>query len=266
MQQTVTCADVIAAIEGAAPRDLQESWDNCGVQVGNPAAPCTGVLLCVDVTPEIIREAAERGFNLVVGHHPLIFRGLKSITGASQVERAVIEALREGITVYSAHTSLDKACGGISAEMAARLGVTVDGVLGSEGRCGDSLTGLGAVGNLAAPMSEADFIASVKHAFGSHPYRCSAGTGQPIERVAVCGGSGGEFIPAAIAAGAQAIVTADVRYHDFVDHGKSILIVDIGHFESESCAKDIFFRVIREKFANFAVAFAKTENNPTKYI
>lgn len=260
----MTISDIINAINDFAPLNLQESWDNSGVQVGDCNAGCTGALLCVDVTPVVVAEARERGCNLIVAHHPLLFKGLKSITGATPVERAVIEAIRAGITIYSAHTSLDSAPGGISHEMAEKLGAQVVGVLAPSP--GDDKVGLGVVAQLPAPLSRDEFAALVKSAFGSPVCRCSAGTGEPISRIAMCGGAGGEFIPAAKAAGAQAYLTSDVRYHDFVDHGNDIFIVDIGHFESESCAKDIFYRLISKKFHNFAVYKSEKEQNPINYI
>lgn len=259
----VTCGDILAAVGAAAPLSLQESWDNSGVQTGDTAAPCTGVLLALDPTETVVAEAISRGCNLLLTHHPLLFRGLKSITGSTPVERAVIAAIRGGVTVASWHTALDSAPEGVSVEMARRIGARVISVLAPDT---EACTGLGVIAEFDNQLDPAVFIARVKEAFGSHPFRCSSVSDKPIKRVALCGGSGGEFIPAAVAAGAQAYVTADVRYHDFVDRGQDIFIVDIGHFESESCAKDIFYRVITEKFPNFAVYYTESETNPINYL
>ena len=101
---------IIAALEEYAPLSLQEKWDNSGLQVGLPResdGECTGALLCLDVTPDIISEAVRRGCNLVVSHHPLIFKGLKSLIGRTVAERTVAEAIRAGVAVYSSHTALD---------------------------------------------------------------------------------------------------------------------------------------------------------------
>lgn len=261
---TPTCADIIAAIAGHAPLHLQESWDNSGLQVGDAAQPCTGVLLALDPTEAVVAEAIERGCNLVVTHHPLLFRGLKRIAGESAVERAVIAAIRAGVVIYSSHTALDSAVGGVSAEMARRIGARVTAPLMPSAP--DAPTGLGVVAELPEPVDSVAFIELVHKAFGPMPVRCSSPVAGTFGRIAMCGGAGGEFIPAAIAAGAAAYVTADVRYHDFVDHGADILILDIGHFESESCAKDIFYRTITEKFANFAVYYSKLETNPINYL
>ena len=256
--------EILDTINAFAPLNLQESWDNSGVQVGDTSEECTGVLLCVDATETIIDEAWQRGCNLVVAHHPLLFRGLKQIVGKSVVERTVLKAIREGITVFSAHTSLDSTRGGISWEMARMLGAEVTSVLAPS--TADSSVGLGVVAELPEAVEPREFAELVKKTFGSPSCRCTFLPSEPIKRIAMCGGAGGEFIPKAIASGAQAYISSDTRYHDFVDHGQDIFLVDIGHYESESCAKHIFYRVINEEFPNFAVCKSELEKNPINYF
>lgn len=99
--------DITDTIEEAAPLALQESYDNAGLIIGDPGETCSGVLFCVDVTPDTVEEASRRGCNLIVSHHPLIFKGLKRLTGATMQQRAAIAAIKAGIAVYSAHTNLD---------------------------------------------------------------------------------------------------------------------------------------------------------------
>ncbi len=116
--------EIIDAIEQYAPLHLQEPWDNAGLQVGDAGREATGALLCVDVTEAVMAEAVERGVNLVVSHHPLLFRGLKRITGNSSVERIVATALKHDIAVYSAHTNMDSANGGVSWATGRMVGLT----------------------------------------------------------------------------------------------------------------------------------------------
>lgn len=261
----MTIARIIDAINNFAPLSLQESWDNSGVQVGAVDRECTGVLLCVDVTPGIIDEAARRGCNLVIAHHPLLFRGLKQICpGDNVVQQSVIEAIRHDITVFSSHTSLDSTPGGISHRIARMLGAEVLSPLSApEG----SETGLGVVAVFDKPLTPAQFVERVKDAFGSSVVRCSAALPDAtIRRIALCGGSGGEFIPLAVEKGCDVMLTSDVRYHDFVDFGKRIFIADIGHYESEECAKQIFYDIISDFFPNFAVCKSETERNPINYL
>ena len=116
-------SDIISAIEAYAPLHLQEGYDNCGLQVGDGNAEATGVLLCVDVTEAVVDEAIALGVNMVVSHHPLIFRGLKKLVGRSDIERIVIKAIKNDIAIYSAHTNMDNTRGGVSARMAQKLGL-----------------------------------------------------------------------------------------------------------------------------------------------
>lgn len=117
-------SEIISVIEEVAPLPLQESYDNAGLQVGNKNNEATGALLCIDVTEDIIDEAIENGLNLVISHHPLIFKSIKSITGKNYIERAIIKAIKNDIAIYSAHTNLDNAFGGVNFKIAEKLGLS----------------------------------------------------------------------------------------------------------------------------------------------
>ena len=262
----MTIDTIIGAIQKMAPTALQESYDNSGLQLGDAAKECTGVLLCVDVTPGRVDEAVARGCNLIVSHHPLLFHGLKQITGATPQQQAVIRAIEAGVAVYSAHTSLDNAPGGVSAWLARDLGLHYLGPLCPVGKDTPD-AGAGAIAASPEPLTAMQLVERVKKACASPVCRCTRlPEGAVITRVAMCGGSGGSMIPDAIVAGAQAYITSDVRYHDFLDYGDRIFIIDIGHFESESCTKRIFYHIITQKFPNFAVHYSDSEKNPINYI
>lgn len=259
-------SDIISAIEACIPVSSQESWDNSGLQVAgsNPGAECSGVLLCVDVTPEVIAEAQSRGCNLVVSHHPLIFRGLKHLTGDSQPEICAIEAIRRGIAVYSCHTPADVAAGiGLSHEMGRRLGLADVRVLSP--RPADPAAGIGVIGHLPAPTDCDNFITLVKGVYDEPTVRTSRFRPETVYTVALGTGSCGEFIPDALSLGADAYISSDIRYHDFVDFGNRLLLVDTTHYSSELCAKTVFSRIISEKFPNFAVYLSETEQNPITF-
>lgn len=258
----MTLHQIAAAIETEAPLSGQEAWDNSGWQLAplGTDIECTGALLCLDVTPAAVAEAAARGCNLIVSHHPLIFKGVRSIAEcASPQQDAIIAAIRQGIAVYSSHTALDCAPCGPSAWLAAHLGLplTPEGPL-------DPATNLGVIASLSAPVSRDRLIGAVLDLYGGG-VRATRGADGPIERVAICSGSGGEFIGAAIAAGAQAYITSDIRYHDFLDSGRRLLLIDTGHYESEICTKSIFSLIISRKFPNFAVKMCRCEQPPVAY-
>lgn len=256
----MTHREITTALEEHFPLSIQESWDNAGWQLGDPDDECRGVLICLDLTPAVLREAIDRGCNLVVSHHPLIFRGLKQITGRNRVERMVAEAFRRGISVYSSHTATDCAPAGVSYEMSRRLAMTDVEPLDE--------SGLGVIGNLPQPLPWFNFITLVKAVFASRGLRCSRVPfpNWKISRVGLCGGSAGEFLPLALSRGAQAYVTAECKLNQFIDYADDILLVDAGHFETEECTKDLFLHVISEKFPNFAVWKSTKEQNPIEYI
>lgn len=258
-------SDIAAAIEEYAPLTLQESYDNTGFQVGDPGAEAIGALLCVDVTEEIVAEAKRRRCNLIISHHPLLFRGVKQVTGRDRPERVLARAILEGITIYSSHTAMDSASAGVSKRMAEKLGLT--GVTTLVPTSAGADTGLGVVGNLPHRIDVDTFARKVKQAFGTEVLRMSRPRpGLEVSRVALCGGAAAEFVPEAIAAGAQAYVTADCKLNQFLDHASDILLVDAGHFETEQCTKEIFYDILTDKFPNFAVCYSDTEKNPIIYV
>ena len=243
--------EVIEAIECVAPLHLQESYDNSGLQVGEVSAEASGALLCVDATAGVIDEAVALGCNLVITHHPLLFHGVKCVAGRNRPEVVLAKAIQAGICIYSSHTALDAAVGGISRRMARMLGLTDVKVL-VPSRPG-AQEGLGAVGNLPQPMEPMRFLQVVKEVFGSVALRYSLPVPDvAISRVALCGG----------AAGAQVYVTADCKHNQMLDHADRILLVDAGHYETEQCATQIFLEILTEKFPNFAVAKSQACRNP----
>lgn len=259
-----TVSDIARAIEAYAPLRLQEDYDNAGLQTGSPRARVNAVLVCLDVTEEIIDEALRRQCDMIVSHHPLIFRGLKQLTGADITQRLVIRSLEAGVAIYSAHTNLDSARGGVSAEMGHRLGLrNMQPLVPS---AVDAEAGLGAVGDIE-PTPKMEFLRHVKEKFGVKSLRYSASAPQLVVRkVALCGGAGASFIGDAVAAGADIYITGDLKYHDFTGHGSDIVLADIGHYESELCSRHILQRIVSEAFPDCPVYLSETETNPIKNL
>ena len=252
--------DITEALEQFAPLSIQEGWDNSGLCIGSPEDEVHGVLVGFDCTPELIDEAVEKGCDLVVTHHPLIFKGLKRIPGGDPVSDAVIKAIRAGVAVYAAHTTADKVIAGVSGAMARRLGLRDIVVMEDEGGFG-----LGAVGTLPHPMTGEEVIPYVKALFNLSSLRCSRPVDR-VERVAVCGGAGASEIDAARAAGAQLYISGDISYHHFFTP-EGFMVMDIGHFESEVDIVGILFKVISEKIPTFAVRISDNlgRSNPVRY-
>ena len=260
-----TVKEIATAIEAAAPLCLQESYDNSGLQIGREGNSVDSVLVCLTPTEAIVNEAIERGCNLIVSHHPLLFRGLKRISDATATERIAVQAIRHNISLYAAHTNLDSTAEGVSADIAQALGMTdVEPLVPT---APGASTGLGTIGEMPAPVPVLEFLRQLQKVFGVKALRYSATTPKiVIRRVAVCGGSGSSFITDAIARGADAYVTGDLGYHDFDSYGSEILLADIGHFESELGARKLLRSILEEAFPDLAVMTADCETNPVKTL
>jgi dinuclear metal center YbgI/SA1388 family protein len=360
--------EIITALEVEAPLSLQESYDNSGLQVGDREMEVSGILVTLDVTEEVLWEAEKLGFNLVISHHPVIFGGLKSITGKNAAERIVRMAILKEIAIYSGHTNFDAVLGGVNTYMANRLGLVDQEILeplagqlkkvvvfvphahleqvrqamfeagaghigaydfcsftmegkgsfraseGSDPFVGepgklhqepetrletivpapllnkviralttahpyeevaydiyplenkDSRKGMGMLGHLKDPVEEEVFLGKVKDRFGGGVIRHSALLGKPVKKVALCGGSGSFLLRRAVASGADVFLTGDVKYHQFFETEGEIVLMDIGHFESEQFTRELFYDLLMKKFPKFAIRLSEAETNPIKYF
>lgn len=257
--------DILSVLEAAAPPHLQESYDNAGLIVGDPEAEAKGILFCLDSTEAVVREAVEKNCNLVVAHHPIMFRGLKRLNGATYIERTVMQAVRQDVAIYALHTNLDNVHSqGVNAKIAEKLGLSHTRVLAP--KPGQTDIGAGLLGTLPAPVEEKFFLKNLKTALNTRCVRHTALRGTPVQTVAVCGGSGSFLLPEAIKAGADAFVTADFKYHDFFDAEGRLVIADVGHFESEQFTIELLRDIVQEKFHTFALHLTETNTNPVFYL
>ncbi len=257
--------EIAALLESVAPLHLQESYDNAGLIVGNPEQEVTGILFCLDSTEAVVAEAIQKGCNLVVAHHPIIFRGLKRLNGGHYVERAIIQALRHDIALYAIHTNLDNVLQqGVNAKLAERIGLSGLQILAP--RPDNPNTGAGAIGELPSPMGESDFLQHLKDTLGVHVLRHTARLHRPIHRVALCGGSGSFLLPHAVARGAHAFVSADFKYHEFFDADGHLLVVDVGHYESEQFTLELLRDIVQKTFPTFALHLTTVRTNPVFYF
>ncbi len=360
--------DVVKCLESFAPKALQESYDNAGLIIGNASSECTGILIALDATEEVIAEAAQKKCNLLVTHHPLIFKGIKKITSQNYIERCVIAAIKNDIAVYSIHTNLDNVITGVNKTIADKLDlqnckallpkadtliklvtfapddkaeiiknalfIAGAGSIGNYSECSFVVSGEGSfkagentkpyvgkkgkrhleketrievvlpayeqekivhalkiahpyeevaydvyplnnfrddigsglIGNLKYNISEEAFLKKIKQRFGLKVIKHTGFLNKKISKVAVCGGAGSFLISAAKAAGADIYITSDVKYHEFFDADKSIVIADIGHYESEQFTSDLLADFLRKEFPNFAVLKTGISTNPVYYF
>jgi dinuclear metal center YbgI/SA1388 family protein len=263
--EIMTVKDILNCITEVAPLQWQESYDNAGLQVGDLNAEAHKALICLDITEEVVEEAIAKKCDLIISHHPLIFRGLKHLTPETYIERAVMKAIKHDIALISMHTNLDNSYLGVSRVLAERLGLKNLHLL-QPSDAEPELCGAGMIGEFEKPMEEVDFLGLVSDTIGSPCLRHSALSGRKIQKVALCGGSGTPFMPDALRQKADAYLTADIKYHDFFVPEGNILLVDGGHFETEQFTKELLCELIRKKFPTFAAEIAETRTNAVYYF
>ncbi len=273
--KSVKIYQVVDALEHYAPLPLQEGYDNAGLQVGlTEAVEVSGALLCLDVTEAVVDEAIRKGCNLIVSHHPLIFRKLARISDENYVQRTVRKAIKNDITIVSMHTNMDAAMGGVNFKIAEKLGLRnlrffggekeIDGVKGGEGVIGeitDETDTLHADG-----IAADDLVLMLRERFQVECVQCNQLLRRPIRKVALCGGAGSFLLDAAIAAGADAFITGEMHYHEFFGHEQEIQICVIGHYQSEQFTSEIFRSIITEKCPGVKCEISEINTNPIIYL
>ncbi|MCG2418150.1 Nif3-like dinuclear metal center hexameric protein [Aequorivita sp. F47161] len=360
--------EVISLLEKLAPLSYSEGFDNTGLLVGDANATITGVLVTLDTLENVVDEAIEKNCNLIVSFHPIIFSGLKKITGKTYVERVVQKAIKNDIAIFSNHTALDNSWNGVNAMICEKLGIinrkilipqnssikklitfvpskdaenvrnalfeAGGGNIGNYENCSFNIKGngsfkgneaanpvigkkgeihfeeetqigitfakhlqnnilkalfeahpyeevayevttlenpnqnlgMGMVGELENAMNETEFLQFLKTTMATECVRHSALLQKQIKRVAVLGGSGSFAIEAAKNAGADVFISADFKYHDFFKAENTLLLADIGHYESEQFTKDLIHSFLKKKMTNFAVLLSQINTNPISYL
>jgi dinuclear metal center YbgI/SA1388 family protein len=355
-------------LETIAPLPFQESYDNAGLIVGDKSRDISSALIALDVTEEVIDEAISFGCELIISHHPLIFKGIKRITGSNVVERCLIKAIKKDIAIYAAHTNLDSITGGVNSKICEKIGLEKcrilapaknqllklvtyvpekhleivrsalfaagAGVIGNYDQCSfinsgygtfrgneDSKpfvgtvgilhsepeirfetiiprhlsskivaalnaahpyeevafdlvpiennfpsAGSGMIGQLSSPVDVMEFLSLIKGLFGCEVIKHTELLNKKICKVAVCGGSGSFLINNAIAEGADLYITADLKYHDYFEADKRIVLADIGHYESEQFTKEVLKEIVLKKFPTFALHLSDVKTNPVSYF
>ena len=272
---SVKIYQVVDALEHYAPLPLQEGYDNAGPQVGlTEAVEVSGALLCLDVTEDVVDEAIRKGCNLIVSHHPLIFRKLARISDENYVQRTVRKAIKNDIAIVSMHTNMDAIKGGVNFKIAEKLGLRnlrffggekeIDGVKGGEGVIGEITDETDALH--ADGIAADDLVLMLRERFQAECVQCNQLLRRPIRKVALCGGAGSFLLDAAIAAGADAFITGEMHYHEFFGHEQEIQICVIGHYQSEQFTSEIFRSIITEKCPGVKCEISEINTNPIIYL
>ena len=231
----VSCQVVMDALERIAPKRLAEEWDNPGLLVGALNHDIRKIMVCLDVSDHVVEQAIQAQADMIVAHHPLIFRGLKKIRTDLPLGHRLQQLLKHDIAVAAAHTNLDIAVGGVNDVLAEAIGLSKLSTFVIVSQSADgTVESMGRMGRLPAPMTIHDFARQVREALPTEHVRLVDAGERPVRKVALCSGSGAEFIQKAAFMGADAYVTGDVKYHEAqqaVELGMHV--IDAGHFGTE---------------------------------
>ena len=250
-----TVSDILNIMNEIAPPALAEDWDNPGLLVGRADGEVSSVLLCVDATAEVVDEARQLGAQLIISHHPLMFRAIKHVRDDEPEGHVICELVRSGISLIAAHTNLDAADGGVNDCLAHALGLSGLSMLNEEK--------IGRIGTLSCEIPLEEFLPAVVKSLGCSGLRFRDG-GKPVHRVAVGGGACRDYIPQAIAQGCDTFVTADLRYNDFLDtHGLNL--IDAGHYPTENVVCEAVRAYLAKSFPLLEVVRSASHHDAIQY-
>ncbi len=255
--------DIAEIIERLAPPRLAEEWDNVGLMVGDSEQTVRTIFICLDVTSVNVRQAIEVGADLIISHHPLIFSPLKNIVEGDISGNIIRTLIKNNISVYSAHTNLDNADGGMNDVLADKLGLEDVRKFTQEECCdanGNPLQNIGRVGYLDSPVELEDFKSLVKSILGCRSIRSLGNPQDTINCVALCTGSGGEGIYSAFRSGADVYVTSDIKHHEAqLAFELGINLIDAGHFETENTICEFLKTYLEENLSDVTIISSDAE-------
>ena len=254
----MTVGDVFAFLNEKAPVAGKMEFDNVGLLVGHSAKPVTRILTALDITEDVIEEAAGIGAELIVSHHPLFFE-LKTVTDSTLEGHLALFLAEKGVAAICMHTNLDAAQGGVNDALMAALGGRVEAVLEPD-------TGIGRIGELPQAVPFSEFLPFVKKQLASNGLRYHD-AGRPVKNLAVCGGSGGGDIGLAAAAGCDTYVTADVKYHQFLEAKHlGLNLIDADHFCTENVVVPVLHKWLTGAFPEIDARVSAVHKQTVQFI
>jgi dinuclear metal center YbgI/SA1388 family protein len=261
-----TVGEVAQVLEQLAPLSLAEDWDNVGLLVGEPRWPADRVMTCLTVTADTVAEAIEQKANLIVSHHPLPFRPVKTITSSTTVGRLLLELIRHSIAVYSPHTAFDSASAGINQHLAIGLGLQEIAPL-KPAMSGDPEEGSGRCGLIGEPLTRRELAERTKSFLNVDAVRLVGSENEHVVRVAIACGSGGSFLDAAVAAECDVLVTGETNFHTCLEaKARGMGLVLAGHFASERFALLSLADYLTDQLSSVSVWASRNERDPIQVV
>lgn len=254
--------NILAEINKIAPLSYAEKNDNVGMLIGDKEQAIDKIIVCLDVTKDVVWEAIEKKVNLIISHHPVIYGGVKCIT--SETNHIIYDLLKNNISVICAHTNLDIAPGGVNYELFMLLDMAKMRPL----KPADNAEGmsLGLVGELRQSKEPSEFVKFIKKQLKAPIVRYVDGE-KDIQKVAICGGSGMSLLDYVLKADVDAFVTGDVKHHDFIDaYNNGLTLIDAGHFSTENIIVKLLVEYLRRNFDDISIEIAETGTDKIKHV
>lgn len=262
-EQPVSIADVADWLRGFAPPELAEEWDNVGLIVGDASRPVRRVMTCLTLTADVAYEAAREGAQLVVTHHPLLFKPARRLTADTSEGRMLLALIEAGIAVYSPHTAFDSAAGGINARLAEALGLADVRPLRPAAAGEATLSGGGRCGRLPQGRSLSTFLDLVRQGLAAGPLQYVGDPARELHIVGVACGSAAEFIPDAVRAGCDVLLTGEARFHALLEaRDAGLALVLPGHYATERPGVEALAREIAAQFPQLEAWASRDERDP----
>jgi len=258
-------ATIIVTLRSLAPLELAESWDNTGLLLGDRSQPVERVLTCLTLSPDVADEAIETGAQLIVSHHPVLFRAVKSLTTDTTEGRMLLKLLAARVAVYSPHTAYDSSANGINTQLATALQLNDIRPL-RPAADPQATVGSGRFGTMAHSLALPQFLLYVKSSLKIDRLQY-AGDGEPtISRVAVACGSAAEFIGDAVRCGCQALITGEARFHACLEaRDAGLVLVLAGHYATERPGIEQLARTLAAAHPQLTVRASQREIDPVQW-
>jgi len=244
----VKVKEIADIIEKSFPLNLAFDRDNVGLLVGDKEAEISKILLTCDVNEDVVKEAVSLDANLIISHHPLMFFKTGRLTESDAEQRTIRLMIQNGISLYSAHTNLDAANGGLNDYMASLLGLSDTEVIDVTADDGKKQHGFGRMGYLKSPVTLKELMDKVIAVFGADGLRYAGDLQNRVSKVAVNTGGGADILPLAAEYGCDAVITGDIKYNGYLDAlSEGLSVIDIMHYDSEHIVMDFFEEFLSDK-------------------
>lgn len=255
----MNCNDIMKILEEHSPAGFAKEWDNVGLLAGRTDKDVHRIMIALDAVDDVVDQAVEMQADMLITHHPLIFRPRKRITNQDFIGRRLVQLIQNDISYYAMHTNFDVM--GMAELSAERLNLYNTSVLELVTKEGEKEEGVGRIGRLSQKMKLAEIAEYVKQCLGLEYVIVSGNHEQEFECVAISTGSGGSVIAAAIEAGVDVLITGDMDYHMAIDaNAQGLTIIDAGHFGTEIMFTDYLSEYLKQKYPELEIMVANQRN------